>query len=155
MKSLTEEKSERTKIDSEWVKRTRSNNVVSVKSKGNEESDAGFYRWSAQKTKRHFDPRNEPFDEWHVSCAFNASATCQTSIDLTASCSINHRPKGPRHRQLYSSVRPYWLCHRPLSIYNRHLSLNFSPFTSISHPSPHEHWTVRIVFTVTPIGPLA
>ena len=52
--------------------------------------NAGFYRWSARKTKRHFDPRYEPFDEWHVSCAFDASAACQTSINLTASCSINH-----------------------------------------------------------------
>ena len=73
--------------------RTRSDNVVSVKSKGNEERDAGFYRWSARKTKRHFDRRYEPFDKWHVSCAFNASAACQTSIDLMASCSINHSPK--------------------------------------------------------------
>ena len=102
MKSLTKEKSERTKIDSEWVERmssdrwrTRSDNVVSAKSKGNEKRDAGFYRWSARKTKRHFDPRYEPFNEWHVSCALNASAACQTSIALTASYSINHRPKVP------------------------------------------------------------
>ena len=160
MESLTEEKSERMRIDelNGWSSdrwRTRSDNVVSAKSKGNEERGAGFYRWSARKTKRHFNPRYEPFDEWHMSCALNASAACQTSIALTASYSINHSPKGPRHRQLYSSDRPYWLCHHPLSIYNRHLSLNFSSFTSISHPSPHEHWTVRIVFTVTPIGPLA
>ena len=160
MEPLTEEKSEWMRIDElnvwsfdRW--RTRSDNVVSTKSKGNEERGAGFYRWSAWKTKRHFDPRYEPFDEWHVSCALNAFAACQTSIALTASYSIKPSSKGPRHRQLYGSDKPYWLCHRPLSIYNRHLSLIFSPFTSISHPSPHEHWTVRIVFTVTPIGPLA
>ena len=100
MEPLTEEKSERMRIDElngwsfdRW--RTRSDNVVSAKSKGNEERDAGFYRWSARKTKRHFDPRYEPFDEWHVSCALNASAACQTSIALTASYSINHRPKVP------------------------------------------------------------
>ena len=100
MKSLTEEKSERTKIDSEWVERmssdrwqTRFDNVVYAKSKGNEERDAGLYKWSARKTKRHFDPRYEPFDKWHVSCTFNASAACQTSIDLTESCPINHSPK--------------------------------------------------------------
>ena len=73
--------------------RTRSDNVVSTKSKGNEEKGASFYRWSARKTKRHFDPRYEPFDEWHMSCALNASAACQTSVALTASDSINHRPK--------------------------------------------------------------
>ena len=100
MEPLTEEKSEQMRIDElnrsssdRW--RTRSDNVVSAKSKGNEEMGAGFYRWSARKTKRHFDPRYEPFNEWHVSCALNASAACQTSIALTASYSINHRPKVP------------------------------------------------------------
>ena len=100
MEPLTEEKSEQMRIDElnrsssdRW--RTRSDNVVSAKSKGNEERGAGFYRWSARKTKRHFDPRYEPFNEWHVSCALNASAACQTSIALTASYSINHRPKVP------------------------------------------------------------
>ena len=73
--------------------RTRSDNVVSAKSKGNEDKGAGFYRWSARKTKRHFNPRYEPFDEWHVSCALNTSAACQTSVALTASYSINHRLK--------------------------------------------------------------
>ena len=73
--------------------RTRCDNVVSAKSKGNEEKGAGFYRWSARKTKRHFNPRYEPFDEWHVSCALNVSVACQTSVALTASYSINHRPK--------------------------------------------------------------
>ena len=98
MESLTEEKSERMRIDklNGWSSdrwRTRSDNVVFAKSKGNEERGAGLYRWSARKTKRHFDPRYEPFDEWHVSCALNASAACQTSIALTPSYSINHRPK--------------------------------------------------------------
>ena len=98
MEQLTEEKSERMRINelNGWSSdrwRTRSDNVVSTKSKGNEERGASFYRWSAQKTKRHFDPRYEPFDKWHVSCALNAFATCQTSIALTASYSINHRPK--------------------------------------------------------------
>ena len=98
MEPLTEEMSEQMRIDElnrssfdRW--RTRSDNVVSAKSKGNEERGAGFYRWSARKMKWHFDPRYEPFDEWHVSCALNASAACQTSIALTASYSINHRPK--------------------------------------------------------------
>ena len=57
IESLTEEKSERIRIDSKWVERisfdrwrTRSDNVVSVKSKGNEEKGVGFYRWSARKT---------------------------------------------------------------------------------------------------------
>ena len=100
MEPLTEEKSERMRIDEldgwssdRW--RTHSDNVVCTKSKGNEERGAGFYRWSAWKTKWHFDPRYEPFDEWHVSCALNAFAACQTSIALMASYSINHRPKVP------------------------------------------------------------
>ena len=159
MEPLTEEKSERMRIDelngwssNRW--RTHSDNVVSAKSKGNEERGAGFYRWSARKMKRHFDPRYEPFDEWHVSCALNASTACQTSIALTASYSINHHPK-VLDTVSYTVQTDHTDCHRPLSIYNRHLSLNFSPFTSISHPSPHEHWTVRIILTVTPIGPLA
>ena len=74
MESLTEEKSERMKVGAKWVnggnsnrRRTRSDNVVSTNSKGNEDKGAGFYRWSARKTKRHFDPRYEAFDEWHVS----------------------------------------------------------------------------------------
>ena len=98
MEPLTKEKSERVRIDelngwssNRW--RTHSDNVVSVKSKGNEERGAGFYRWSAWKTKRNFDPRYKPFDEWHMSCALNASVACQTFIALTASYSINHRPK--------------------------------------------------------------
>ena len=98
MEPLTEEKSEQMRIDElnrsssdRW--RTRSDNVVSAKSKGNEERGAGFYRWSARKTKWHFDLRYKPLDEWHMSCALNASAACQTSIALTSSYSINHRPK--------------------------------------------------------------
>ena len=75
--------------------RTRSDNVVSAKSKGNEKRGAGFYRWSARKMKWHFDSRYKPFDEWHVLCALNACAACQTFIALTASYSINHRPKVP------------------------------------------------------------
>ena len=81
---------------------------------------------------------------------------CSLSDLYSPDSVILHKPssKGPRHRQLYGSDRPYWLCHRPLSIYNRHLSLIFSPFTSISHPSPHEHWIVRIILTVTLIAPM-
>ena len=72
---------------------TRSDNVVSAQSKRNEGEGAGFYRWSAPKTKRHFDSRYESFDEWHMSLPLMPLQACQTSIDLTASCSINHPPK--------------------------------------------------------------
>ena len=54
---------------------------------------AGFYRWSALKMKQHFDPRYEPLDEWHVSLPLMPLQASQTSINLTASCSINHPPK--------------------------------------------------------------
>ena len=99
MESLTEEKSERMRVDAKWCERissdkwrTRSDNVDSAKSKENEEKGVGCYRWSARKTKRHFDPRYEPFDEWHMSCALNASTACQTSVVLTVSRAISHRP---------------------------------------------------------------
>ena len=160
MEPLTEEKSERMRIDelNGWSSdrwRTRSDNVVSAKSKGNEERGASFYRWSAQKTKRHFDPRYEPFDEWHVSCALNAFAACQTSIALTASYSINHRPKvlvtvsytvQTDHtdcvtvHSVFTIVILAWIFHRSCLYLIRR---------------PHEHWTVGIILTVTPIGPLA
>ena len=160
MEPLTEEKSERMRIDelNGWSSdrwRTHSDNVVSAKSKGNEERGAGFYRWSARKTKRHFDPRYEPFDEWHVSCALNASTACQTSIALTASYSINHRPKvlvtisytvQTDHtdcvtvHSVFTIVILAWIFHRS------HLYLLHRPY---------KHWTVMIIFTVTSIGPLA
>ena len=162
MEPLTEEKSERMRIGANWVKRissdrwhTRSDNVVSAKNKGNEERGVGFYRWSARKTKWHFDPRREPFNEWHVSCALNASAACQTSIALTASYSINHRPKVlitisykvqtdrtdcVTVHSVFTIVILAWIFHRS------HLYLLHRPY---------EHWTVMIIFTVTPIGPLA
>ena len=77
-------------------------------------------------------------------CSPNGLILHKTTVQRSSSPStIKFRPS------------PCWLCHRPLSIYNRHLSSNFSPFTSVSHPSPHEHRTVRIILTVTPIGPLA
>ena len=162
MKSLTEEKSEQTKIDSEWVEQTRSDrwrtrfdNVVSAKSKGNKERDAGFNRWSARKTKRHFDPRYEPFDKWHVSCAFNASADCQTSTDLTVSYSINHSPKILVTVSYKVRTVTILICHRPHSIHKRRPSSNLSPSRYFSIRRPHEHRIVRIFLTVTPIDPPA
>ena len=107
MESLTEEKSEQMRvvvnklngqISDRW--RTRSDNVFSAKSKGNERKGVGFYRWSARKTKRHFDPRYKPINERHVSYALNASGSLS---DLcTPDSLILHKPssKDPRHRQL-------------------------------------------------------
>ena len=133
---------------------TRSDNVVSAKSKGNEEKGAGFYRWSARKTKRHFDPRYEPFDEWHMSCALNASAACQTSIALTASYSINHHPKVPVTVS-YTVQTDHTDCVTVPSVFTIVI------LAWIFHHSrlhlirrPHEHWTVRIILTVTPIAPV-
>ena len=107
--------------------------------------------------------------------AFKASTACQISIDLTASCSINHPPKvlvtvsykvlivscKSSDRQLKkfwpSTVKfwpsPHWLCHRPFSIHGRHPSSSLPPFMYV-YSSPHEHRTVRTMLTVTPIDPL-
>ena len=129
--------------------RTRSDNVVSTKSKGNEEKGAGFYRWSAWKTKRHFDPRYKPFDEWHMSCALNTSATCQTSVALTSSYSINHRPKvlvtvsytiQTDHidcvtvHSVFTIVILAWICHRS-RLYLIHRPMNIEP-SGLFWPSP-------------------
>ena len=124
--------------------RTRSDNVVSAKSKGNEEKGVGFYRWNARKTKRHFDLRYKPIDERHVSYALNASGSlsefCKPD-DLILPEPSSHKP-----------------CHRPLEIstitplimspstqhFQPSSKLNLSPFMSVSRPSTHEHRTISM-----------
>ena len=156
MESLTEEKSERIRVDAKWCERissdrwrTRSDNVVSAKSKENEEEGAGFYSWSARKMKWHFDPRYELFDEWHVSCALNASAACQTFVVLTASRSISH------HLNVFNTVSYKYQTVTMLIVSPSTQYSQMSPFTYVSIHHPHEHWTVDITLTVTLIGPLA
>ena len=103
------------RISDRW--RTRSDNVFSAKSKGNERKGVGFYRWSARKTKRHFDPRYKPIDEWHVLYALNASGSL---LDLcTPDGLILHKPssKDPRHHQLESSDRHLVDCDTVHSIF--------------------------------------
>ena len=122
----------------------------------NERQCVGFYRRSARKTKRRFDPRYKPIDKWHVSYAINASGQfvktlypwrpypSQTVIQWSSSLSAGD-----------FELSPYWLWHCPLSIYNRHLSeichrsclyLNCQPMKI--EPSAY------VYLTVTPISPL-
>ena len=59
------------RISDRW--RTCSDNVFFCEKQGNKRKGVGFYRWSARKKKRRFDPRYKPINEWHVSYAINAS----------------------------------------------------------------------------------
>ena len=80
MESLTEEKSERMRVGGKWIERTDLWQVmdslwqcVFCEKQENEKKGVGFYRWSARKTKRRFDPRYKPINKRHMSCAINAS----------------------------------------------------------------------------------
>ena len=80
MESLTEEESERMRVGGKWVERTDLWQVtdslwqcVFYEKQENEKKGAGFYRWSARKTKQRFDPRYKPINKRHMSCAINAS----------------------------------------------------------------------------------
>ena len=141
------------RISNRW--RTRSDNVFSTKSKGNERKGVGFYRWSARKTKRQFDSRYKPIDERHVSYALNASGQLVRPLypwRPHTPWTVIQGSSSPSAREFILS--PCWLWHRPLSIYSHHLSLNLVSFMSVSHLSTHEHQTVSINLTVTPIGSL-
>ena len=100
--------------------------------------------------------------------ALNASAACQTSIDLTASCSINLPPKvlvtincKVLTVSFLSSDRQHRSFDRHHTDYvTNHLVFRITILVLLCHRScmsicrPHEHRTIMIVLTVTPIDRL-
>ena len=75
----------------------------------------GFYRRSARKMKRRFDPRQKPTERWHVLCAINTPGQLVRTVSPSTR-HFNHHPIN--FITVYLAFQPssHWLCHRLLGI---------------------------------------